>query len=367
MIYLILFFLMASLLLYVIFGGADFGAGILELIARKKDSQRTQDLTYRALGPVWEANHMWLVLAIVILFVGFPEAYYQLSNAMHIPLMIMLLGIVLRGTMFIFRHYDAVKDGSQVWYARLFAWSSFLTPLFLGMIVGGSITGQIDPTSNSFYSSFVAPWWNPYSLWLGLFFLYRFGLPGSSIFDHRIRAGRGESLPCQKSLSPEYSLAGAGRTGIVRSKISRHPGKRCIYCATRILGRSTRLAGAGSGASIVARDAISAPQRQLSYGTNMGGGRSFYGGAGMAVASVSDHLCLSGWRRTEFDSGGCSRGNPHELGLGIDHRKFADFSGFVLPISGVQVVGEIARPCIPVASSEYAREWQPLCGRFCLG
>lgn len=166
----IVFFLVASLLFYVIFGGADFGAGILELIARKKDSARTQELTYRALGPVWEANHMWLILAVVILFVGFPQAYAMLSTYLHIPLMIMLLGIVLRGTMFIFRHYDAVQDGSQIWYARLFAWSSFLTPLFLGMILGGSILGQIDPAANSFYAAYLAPWLNGFSIWLGLFF-----------------------------------------------------------------------------------------------------------------------------------------------------------------------------------------------------
>ena len=183
MISLILFFLITSLLLYVIFGGADFGAGILELMAPKKDSVRTQELTYRALGPVWEANHMWLVLAIVILFVGFPAAYAQLSIHLHIPLMIMLLGIVLRGTMFIFRHYDAVKDGSQIWYARLFAWSSFLTPLFLGMIVGGSIGGQIDPNATSFYDNFVAPWWNAYSLWLGIFFCLSSAFLAAVFFD----------------------------------------------------------------------------------------------------------------------------------------------------------------------------------------
>lgn len=64
---------------------------------------------YQAIGPVWEANHMWLIIAIVILFVGFPHIYTTMSVYLHIPLAIMLIGIIARGTAFVFRHYDAVK------------------------------------------------------------------------------------------------------------------------------------------------------------------------------------------------------------------------------------------------------------------
>lgn len=211
----IVFFLLASLLFYVIFGGADFGAGILELIARKKDSARTQELTYRALGPVWEANHMWLILAVVILFVGFPQAYAILSTHLHIPLMIMLLGIVLRGTMFIFRHYDAVKDGSQIWYARLFAWSSFLTPLFLGMILGGTILGQIDLEANSFFEAYLAPWLNGFSIWLGLFFCLVSAFLASIFLTIESRQESEKHQLSRKAFQINVLMFGMGGIGLV--------------------------------------------------------------------------------------------------------------------------------------------------------
>ncbi|GAB4407143.1 MAG: cytochrome d ubiquinol oxidase subunit II [Bacteroidia bacterium] len=170
MLSIIVFFLFAGLLLYVVFAGADFGAGILELFARRKDYARVERLTYEAIGPVWEANHVWLILVVVILFNGFPEVYATYSTYLHLPLMLMLLGIVLRGTMFIFRHYDAMQDGSQRYYARLFQYSSFVTPLFLGMTLGATVLGRIDPGAADFYGAYLAPWLNSFSLLVGLLF-----------------------------------------------------------------------------------------------------------------------------------------------------------------------------------------------------
>ncbi|MEM6347578.1 MAG: cytochrome d ubiquinol oxidase subunit II [Bacteroidota bacterium] len=170
MIYLILFFLLASLLLYTILGGADFGAGILELFTRKRDTQKVRNLTYKAIGPVWEANHIWLILIVVILFVAFPEVYRLLSVHLHIPIMLMLLGIILRGAAFIFRHYDAIKDGSQKTYSRVFISASFLTSLFLGITAGATILGRIDPEIIDFYGAYIGPWFNAFSIALGIFF-----------------------------------------------------------------------------------------------------------------------------------------------------------------------------------------------------
>src|SRR4029453_6983829 len=91
-----------SFLLYALLGGADFGAGIVEAFAGRRG-----ELTIsKAIAPVWEANHVWLILAVVILFTGFPAVYASLSWVLHIPLMIVLLGIIMRGTAFTFRHYD---------------------------------------------------------------------------------------------------------------------------------------------------------------------------------------------------------------------------------------------------------------------
>ena len=95
MIYIILFFLAASFLFYTLLGGADFGAGILELFARKKDQRKAERIMYRAIGPIWEANHIWLIILIVILFFAFPYVYKLISVHLHIPLMLMLVRICL--------------------------------------------------------------------------------------------------------------------------------------------------------------------------------------------------------------------------------------------------------------------------------
>ena len=91
MLIIVILFLWASVLLYLLLGGADFGAGILELLSPSREKKITRRLTFNAIGPIWEANHMWLIIAIVILFVGFPIIYTTISVYLHIPLVIMLM------------------------------------------------------------------------------------------------------------------------------------------------------------------------------------------------------------------------------------------------------------------------------------
>ncbi len=165
----VIIFLWTSIVLYVLFGGADFGAGIIEMFTSKRNRQRTRTTLYHAIGPIWEANHMWLIIAIVILFVGFPDIYSTMSVYLHIPLAIMLLGIIARGTAFIFRHYDAVKDKSHRLYNRVFVGSSFITPLFLGILAGSAVSGKIDPGADNFVDAFVFGWLNFFSVSVGLF------------------------------------------------------------------------------------------------------------------------------------------------------------------------------------------------------
>ncbi len=162
-------YLCLSILLYFLLGGADFGAGIIEMFTSRKNVRRTRKTLYHAIGPIWEANHMWLIIAIVILFVGFPGIYSQLSIYLHIPLLIMLMGIIARGTAFVFRHYDAVRDGMQDIYNRVFVWSSFITPLFLGIIAGSTISGRIDTDAKTFASAYIFSWLNFFSVSIGLF------------------------------------------------------------------------------------------------------------------------------------------------------------------------------------------------------
>lgn len=165
----VIIFLCASLLLYLLLGGADFGAGIIEMFTSARNKSRTRRIAYRAIGPVWEANHMWLIIFIVVLFVGFPAIYTTMTTYLHIPLLLMLIGVILRGTAFIFRHYDAVRDQMQAVYNKIFVYSSFITPLLLGMIAGSVIEGRIDPGAEGFYAAYLAPWLNWFCLTVGLF------------------------------------------------------------------------------------------------------------------------------------------------------------------------------------------------------
>ncbi|MBC7849695.1 MAG: cytochrome d ubiquinol oxidase subunit II [Chitinophagaceae bacterium] len=165
----VMIFLWASLLLYLLMGGADFGAGILELFTKKENRPRTRYTLYKAIGPIWEANHMWLIIAIVILFVGFPEIYTTMSVSLHIPLTIMLLGIIARGTAFAFRHHDPVVDDMQKLYNGVFVISSVLTPFSLGVIAGSAVSSTIDTEAKTFADAYIFSWLNAFSVAVGLF------------------------------------------------------------------------------------------------------------------------------------------------------------------------------------------------------
>lgn len=174
MLYIVLFFLLFSLLLYVLLGGADFGAGIVELFSSAKNRDHTRDTIYRVIGPIWEANHIWLIIMLVILWVAFPAYFNIIIIYLHIPLTLVLLGITLRGVAFVFRHYDAVVDNSQFWYNWLFRIGSFVTPVFLGMSFGALIGGKIiineDYETYGFYDLFMQHWLNIFALLVGLFY-----------------------------------------------------------------------------------------------------------------------------------------------------------------------------------------------------
>ena len=169
MIYVVTAFLWISTCLYLILGGADFGAGIVELFSKKDFKERTRKIMYNSIGPIWEANHMWLIIAIVILFVGFPKMYAQVSNYLHIPLVLMLLGIIARGTSFTFRNYDVIKDEWHKLYAVIFTYSSVVTPLFLGIIAGSLVSGSIDNNATTFLDAYIYSWLSWFNVSVGIF------------------------------------------------------------------------------------------------------------------------------------------------------------------------------------------------------
>jgi cytochrome d ubiquinol oxidase subunit II len=172
MLSIIIIILGISFILYTLLGGADFGAGIVETFAGSKGAKTIS----KAIAPVWEANHVWLILAIVILFTAFPEVYSTISTALHIPLMVVLIGIVLRGSSFTFRHYDVTNDITHKYYTAFFKISSFITPFFLGITLGAMIYGDINiDAPASFFEGFIKPWLNIFCISMGLFSTSLFG------------------------------------------------------------------------------------------------------------------------------------------------------------------------------------------------
>ena len=174
MLYVVLFFTFFSFFLYVLLGGADFGAGIVELFSSKKNRKTTRESTYGVMGPVWEANHIWLIILIVILWIAFPAYFNVIVIYLHVPLVLVLLGITMRGVAFIFRHYDAIIDKSQYYYNWIFRISSLITPIFLGMsfasLIGGEIILTEDYENYSFYQLYIQPWLNTFTFLVGVFY-----------------------------------------------------------------------------------------------------------------------------------------------------------------------------------------------------
>jgi cytochrome bd ubiquinol oxidase subunit II len=143
---------------YALFGGADFGAGLWDLIAGDAETgERPRALIQRSLTPVWEANHVWLIFILVVLWTAFSEAFGAVMTTLYVPLTLAALGIVLRGAGFAFR-----KSVRRLEYRRamgaLFALSSVLTPFFMGTVVGAIAAGNVPPGGNGdAFSSWIAP------------------------------------------------------------------------------------------------------------------------------------------------------------------------------------------------------------------
>ena len=147
--------MIASLVLYALLGGADYGGGVWDLFAFGRRAREQRALIAEAISPVWEANHVWLILVIVILFTAFPPAFAAIATALHIPITLLLIGIVLRGTAFTFRTYDVQRDDVQRRWSLLFSIASIITPILLGTILGAIASGTIRVENGAVTSGFV--------------------------------------------------------------------------------------------------------------------------------------------------------------------------------------------------------------------
>ena len=166
--------MVGSLVLYALLGGADYGGGVWDLFAFGPRAREQRELIAHAIGPVWEANHVWLILVVVILFTAFPPAFAVIATALHIPITLLLIGIVLRGTAFTFRTYDVQHDAVQRRWSLIFSIASIITPLLLGTTLGAIASGSIRVENGVVTSDFLQPWLAPFPLAVGFFALALF-------------------------------------------------------------------------------------------------------------------------------------------------------------------------------------------------
>jgi cytochrome bd ubiquinol oxidase subunit II len=161
--------LWAGVTLYAVFGGADFGAGFWTLVAGEGErGDRARALTARAIGPVWESNHVWLIFVLVVLWTAFSEAFASIMSTLFIPLSLAAVGIVLRGAGFAFHGVSTGRRGRRL-ATGAFGLSSVLTPFFMGTVAGAVASGRV-PLGNA-EGDPVTSWLNPVSIVIGVLFV----------------------------------------------------------------------------------------------------------------------------------------------------------------------------------------------------
>jgi cytochrome bd ubiquinol oxidase subunit II len=161
--------LLAAMIVYVATGGADFGGGIWELFARGPRRAQQVAALRHAIAPIWEANHVWLILVVVLLFVCFPVAFAAIMIALYVPVSLLLAGIALRGAAFVFQAYSAGDRRVARASVRTFRIASAVTPLLLGTIVGAVAGGgiRVDAATGTVLATGDGVWLRPFPLLVG--------------------------------------------------------------------------------------------------------------------------------------------------------------------------------------------------------
>ncbi len=158
---------LAALVAYAVLAGADFGGGVWDLLARGPDARGQRAAIAEAMGPVWEANHVWLIFLIVLLFTCFPAAFAALSVALFVPFHLVLVGIVLRGAAFVFRAHGHEAADTPLSWGRVFGGASVITPLLLGACLGAVSGGHIRVQAGIVAAGSELAWLGPLSLACG--------------------------------------------------------------------------------------------------------------------------------------------------------------------------------------------------------
>jgi cytochrome d ubiquinol oxidase subunit II len=157
--------LVVGLTAYAVLGGADFGAGFWDLLGgRGREGTRIRALVESSMGPVWEANHVWLIFVLVMFWTAFPVAFGSFASTLYVPLFLAAVGIIFRGAAFATRGVGGTVRTSRL-FGALFALSSLLTPFFLGAAIGAVASGRV-PVGNAAGDA-IDSWWNPTSVFIG--------------------------------------------------------------------------------------------------------------------------------------------------------------------------------------------------------
>jgi cytochrome d ubiquinol oxidase subunit II len=285
--------MMGALILYALFGGADFGGGVWHLLAWGPRAQRQRDLVAHAIAPIWEANHVWLILVVVVLFTGFPAAFAAITTDLHAPIVALLLAIVLRGAAFAFRQSGdpervpgpprdglgrakpalphAIGTGTpprelRLWGAA-FAVASVAAPVLLGMIVGALVSGHTEEAPLRL--TWRGPWLAPFTLAAGSFALALFAFLAAvyltvdaagdaELEDDFRRRALAAGVLCGVLALATFLLAGEGAP-LVRSGLSRRLWSWPLHAVTAIaaltalaalVGRRFRVARAAAVAQV---------------------------------------------------------------------------------------------------------------------
>jgi cytochrome d ubiquinol oxidase subunit II len=210
--------ILVALIAYGLSGGADFGGGVWDLLASGPRAARQRQLIAHSMGPIWEANHIWLILAIVVLFTAFPPAFARIATVLHLPLLLMLLGIVARGAAFSFRSYGGpggpagpagpggpAGERAGPW-GTVFAVASLITPLWLGIVVGAIARGSVRPPRSA--ADFLTAWIGPFPFAVGAFALALFAFLAAVYLAHDARRSGDDGQP--GAAAGQAAAAGGG-------------------------------------------------------------------------------------------------------------------------------------------------------------
>jgi cytochrome d ubiquinol oxidase subunit II len=159
-------FVLLGITAYAVLGSADFGAGFWDLTAGgAQRGARLRGMVQWSMSPVWEANHVWLIFVLVILWTAFPVVFGSIFSTLSLPLFLAAIGIIFRGTAFALRGQAATIREARV-LGGVFALSSVLIPFCLGAAIGGVASGRV-PVGNA-AGNLITSWLNPTSILIGV-------------------------------------------------------------------------------------------------------------------------------------------------------------------------------------------------------